>query len=168
MFGSTRTWVFLPAAVILLAAGYQVDARQSSAPSSPPPFTFDAKLKPAAGTTFAQASGLVKFRQPEDRPQTVELEVSVGGLGPNAHYQLQRAVDQVMDGACTGTDWLTLGADNNTPRDIVTDAAGDGQALLTRSLSAFPRGSTFDIHFRVVDAGGAAVLESGCSAFAIR
>lgn len=160
---SKRVAVFASLLGILLSTG----AGQAQV-GSQTPFAFDAPLK-SAGAVFPQASGLVKFRQPEDRVQTVELDVSVTGLAPNTHYELQRAVDQTLDGRCAGADWLTLGADNKTPREIVTDARGAGRAFLTRNLSAFPRGTAFDIHFRVVEKGGSVVaLESACHAFTIR
>jgi hypothetical protein len=51
---------------------------------------------------------------------------------------------------------------------ISTDATGSGSESLWRSVAAFPIGSVFDIHFRVVDAtSGAVVLQSTCYEFTI-
>jgi hypothetical protein len=76
-------------------------------------------------------------------------------------------VDGVVDGTCTSASgWLTLGA-GLTPLAIVTDERGSGRAALFRDLGAFPVGSRFDIHFRVIeDVGGGVALESGCYEFA--
>ena len=71
-----------------------------------------------------------------------------------------------LPGAGTGTNWLTLGM-GTVPQSITTDSRGTGQAALFRNLAAFPVGATFDIHFRVIDAGGAVVLESGCYQFVV-
>src|SRR2546429_5716079 len=87
-------------------------------------------------------------------------------LQPNTGYQLQRATDANVNDDCTGTNWLTLGM-GAVPQSITTDSRGTGQAALFRNLAAFAVGSTFDIHFRVIDAGGAVVLESSCYQFVV-
>ncbi len=111
--------------------------------------------------------GLVKFRQPNDADAIVYLDTWVRDLAPITSYRLQRAVDVIVDNQCTGTAWLTLGQ-GLTPHAITTDDRGTGRAELWRSLSAFPPGSEFDIHFRVInDATGAVVLQSGCYQFTI-
>jgi len=111
--------------------------------------------------------GLVKFRQPNDDEAIVYLDTWVRDLAPNTSYQLQRAVDTTIDGNCTSSGWLTLGK-GAAPQPIVTDDQGTGRAELFRSLSAFPPGSRFDIHFRVIDATtSAVVLESGCYEFTV-
>jgi hypothetical protein len=114
-----------------------------------------------------QGFGLVEFRQPNDADLIIYLDTWVRDLAPNADYQLQRAVDATLDGACTSTAWLTLGQ-GLTPAMISTDATGTGRVSLWRSVAAFPIGSVFDIHFRVVDATtGAVVLQSACYEFTI-
>jgi len=114
-----------------------------------------------------QGFGHVKFRQPNDDQFVVFLDTWVRDLAPNTSYRLQRAVDTNVDDACTGTAWLTLGA-GLTPMAIVTDDKGTGRAELWRSLSAFPPGSEFDIHFRVIeDLTGTVVLDSECYQFTI-
>ena len=111
--------------------------------------------------------GHVKFRQPNDDEQVVYLDTWVRDLAPNTSYSLQRAVDTNVDGNCTSASWLTLGK-GATPEAIVTDDNGTGRADLFRSLAAFPPGSRFDIHFRVINvATSAVVLESGCYEFTI-
>jgi hypothetical protein len=126
-----------------------------------PPFNLQVVLR-------GEGFGLVKFRQPNDDKSIVYLDTWVRDLAPNTSYQLQRAVDTTIDGNCTSTSWLTLGK-GLVPQDIVTDAKGTGRAELFRDLGAFPPGSRFDIHFRVIKATmGAVVLKSTCYAFTVR
>jgi hypothetical protein len=111
--------------------------------------------------------GLVKFRQPNDDAAIVSLDIWLRGLSPNSEYLLQRAVDPVVDDACTSSGWLTLGR-GLEPQSIITDDGGTGQQQLFRDLTAFPPGTEFDIHFRVVNAVTlAVVLESECYQFRI-
>ena len=112
--------------------------------------------------------GHVRFRQPNDGSRIVNLDVWVRELAPNTEYRLQRAVDTVLDGACTSTNWLTLGR-GLVPQAITTDDRGTAREQLFRNLSVFAPGATFDIDFRVVDANtGAVVLTSECYKFAVR
>jgi hypothetical protein len=128
-----------------------------------PPFNLEATLRPVGDSGF----GLVKFRQPNDDSQVVNLDVWVRDLAPNSSYSLQRAVDLTVDGDCTSSGWLTLG-NGLQPQAIVTDAAGTGRASLWRDLGAFAPGSRFDIHFQVVPLGTATpVLASDCYQFVI-
>ncbi len=111
--------------------------------------------------------GHVKFRQPNDGDRIVYLDVWVRDLAPNTAYQLQRAVDTVVDDNCTSSAWLTLGK-GTTPQAIVTDSRGTGREDLFRNLGATPPGTTFDIHFRVIDAvTSAVVLTSDCYQFTV-
>ena len=111
--------------------------------------------------------GLVKFRQPNDDQAIIYLDTWVRDLAPNTSYLLQRAVDTTIDGNCTSSGWLTLGK-GAVPQSILTDDTGTGRESLFRSVAAFPPGSRFDIHFRVIDATtSAVVLESGCYEFTI-
>ena len=115
-----------------------------------------------------KAFGLVKFRQDIDPTRIVTLDTWVRDLQPNHAYKLQRAVDTNLDGNCTSTNWLTLGK-GPVPQSIVTDETGTGREDLWRNLSAFPSGTKFDIHFRVIDAvSSAVVLTSDCYQFTIR
>jgi hypothetical protein len=133
-----------------------------AAAAAEPPFNLEAILR---GDGF----GLVTFRQEKDPAQSIiTLDVWVRDLAPNATYSLQRAVDTVLDGTCTGTNWLTLGK-GLTPEPIVTDASGSGQASLWRDVSAIPPGSAFDIYFRVVPTGTSDVaLQSDCYRYIVR
>jgi hypothetical protein len=111
--------------------------------------------------------GHVKFRQPNDDAAIVFLDTWVRGLAPSTEYLLQRAVDAVVDDDCTSTAWLTLGR-GTEPQSITTDAGGTGRQELFRNLAAFPPGTEFDIHFRVVNAlTQAVVLQSECYQFRI-
>jgi hypothetical protein len=111
--------------------------------------------------------GHVKFRQPNDGTFIINLDVWVRDLAPNTSYLLQRAVDSNVDDNCTSTAWLTLGK-GLQPQSITTDGTGTGQEQLFRSVAAFPPGSEFDIHFRILEeATGAVVLTSQCYQFTI-
>ena len=111
--------------------------------------------------------GLVKFRQPNDGDAIIYLDTWVRGLAANTSYVLQRAVDTSIDGDCTSSAWLTLGK-GAAAQAIVTDDDGTGREELFRSVAAFPPGSRFDIHFRVINAATAAVvLESKCYEFTV-
>jgi len=115
------------------------------------------------GTGF----GHVKFRQPNDDVLIIHLDTWVRDLSPNTSYLLQRAVDTAVDDVCTSTAWLTLGK-GLQPQAITTDERGTGREELFRSVSAFPVGSEFDIHFRVIEqATSAVVLTSECYQFRI-
>ena len=115
-----------------------------------------------------KAFGHVKFRQDNDADKIVTLDTWVRDLEPNHSYKLQRAVDRTIDGNCTSTVWLTLGK-GAIPQLITTDEKGTGREELWRSLSAFPSGTMFDIHFRVIDvANSSVVLTSNCYQFTIR
>jgi hypothetical protein len=112
--------------------------------------------------------GHIKFRQDEDTPKIITLDVSVRGLEPNHSYKLQRAVDTNLDGNCTGTAWLTLGK-GLTPQSILTDNKGKGQEDLWRDVSSLASGATFDIHFQVIDeVTSAVVLTSDCYQYTVR
>jgi hypothetical protein len=114
-----------------------------------------------------QGFGHVKFRQPNDADAIIYLDTWVRDLAPNTSYLLQRAVDTTIDDNCTSTAWLTLGK-GAVAQSIDTDDRGTGRAELFRSVAAFPTGTTFDIHFRVITAAtSAVVLESGCYQFTI-
>jgi len=111
--------------------------------------------------------GHVKFRQANDDALIIQLETWVRGLAPNTNYLLQRAVDVDVDDNCTSAAWLTLGK-GSQPESITTDAGGTGRAELFRSVAAFPVGSEFDIHFRVIEQStSAVVLTSECYQFTI-
>src|SRR4029077_11819180 len=123
-------------------------------------------LRPVASAPDS-GFGLVKFRQPKDTEKIVNLGTWVRDLAPNHSYYLQRATDVNVNDDCTGTNWLTLGR-GLVPQAITTDSRGTGEAALFRNLAAFPVGSTFDIHFRVIEqASQAVVLESACYQFVV-
>lgn len=114
--------------------------------------------------------GYIKFRQDPDPAKIITLDTWVTGLEPNHHYLLQRAVDAInmVDGNCTSTTWLTLGK-GLVPQSILTDDQGKGSEEFWRDITAIPSGSTFDIHFQVVDAETmAVVLSSDCYDYQVR
>jgi len=115
-----------------------------------------------------EGDGHIKFRQNPDAAKIVTLDVWVHGLLPNHLYLLQRAVDTNLDGNCTSTSWLTLGK-GLTPQSILTDDEGKGREDLWRDVSSVPSGSTFDIHFQIVDQDNlAVVLTSDCYQYTVR
>ncbi len=128
-----------------------------------PPFNDEVILRDVTGNG---GFGHVKFRQPNDADRIVNLDTWVRDLEPNATYRLQRATDTAINDDCTGTNWLTLGR-GTAPQVITTDWRGTGRADLFRNLGTTAIGSTFDIHFRVIDASGAVVLESSCYQFVV-
>ena len=152
-----------PASPTLVATGPQPGISASTSGPATPPFNNEIILRDVTG---GGAFGRVKFRQPKDGDVIVYLDTWVRDLAPNASYRLQRAVDTNVNDDCTGTSWLTLG-EGPTPRAIVTDDGGTGRAALWRTLSASILGTEFDIHFRVIDASGAVVLESACYQFVV-
>ena len=102
-----------------------------------------------------------------DPALVIRLDTWVRNLAPNTSCLLQRAVDVTVDDDCTGTNWLTLGKGTQA-QSITTDARGAGREELFRSVAAFPVGSEFDIHFRVISAvSSAVVLTSECYQFTI-
>jgi hypothetical protein len=125
-----------------------------------------ALLRPAAGAP-ASGFGLVKFRQPKDADKIVYLDVWVRDLAPNHSYNFQRATDTNLDGACTGTNWLTLGR-GLAAQSITTDETGTGRASLFRDLATISLGTQFDIQFRVLDpVTSVVVLESSCYQYTV-
>lgn len=128
-----------------------------------PNYNLDVNLR---GT--GKMSGFIKFQQFSDRPATIFLDTSVQGLEPNTNYVLQRAVDTNLDGNCTSSSWLTLGKEL-VPQAILTDNMGSGSEALFRGVAAIPSGSTFDIHFQIVNqATSAVVLTSDCYQYTVR
>ena len=150
-------------AAILLAGAFAVSAGADAGPPwgpETPNFNLEVILRPPSGG--GSGFGHVKFRQPNDRDKIVYLDTWVRDLAPHHSYVLQRAVDapNAVDGSCTSGAWLDLGA-------ISTDDRGTGSAALFRNLPS-PIGTSFDIHFRVVDAGTLTpMLESGCYQFTV-
>ena len=167
--------------VIVLAATLAACGRQPSSPVSPSAVA-GPRGEPASSPWGPEAPnfnlevilrgdnvgfGLVRFRQRNDDQLVILLDTWVRGLQPDTSYLLQRAVDTTLDGVCTSTAWLTLGK-GLTPQTITTDGSGTGREELWRSVSAFPVGATFDIHFQVIEqATSEVVLQSGCYQFTI-
>ncbi len=161
-----RPLALVAATVAVLAAGAFAVAATAGPPWGPetPNFNLQVILRPADG---GSGFGHVKFRQPNDADKVIRLDTWVRDLTPDHNYLLQRAVDTNVDDNCTSSMWLTLGQ-GTTPQAISTDDRGTGSEALYRNLAAVPVGTTFDIHFRVIDAGTLApVLESACYQFTV-
>ena len=149
------------ALLVLLALSSSAIA-QSGPPWGPetPNFNLEVVLR-------GEGFGLVKFRQPNDGAFIINLDVWLRDLAPNTSYLLQRAVDPVVDDNCTSNAWLTLGK-GAVAQSITTDENGTGRESLFRNVAAFPPGTEFDIHFRVIEqATGIVVLTSQCYQFTI-
>jgi len=152
-----------PVAASLTAGGGTGLSPSSWGPETPP-FNNEIILRDVSGSG---GFGHVKFRQPNDADRIVYLDTWVRDMQPNTTYQLQRATDTAVNDDCTGTNWLTLGK-GATSQSITTDARGTGREDLFRNLGTAAVGSTFDIHFRVIEqASHAVVLESACYQFVV-
>lgn len=166
------------ATAVVLVLACTVDPESSAVPSAPlapaitastsgpatPPFNDEIILRDVTG---AGGFGHVKFRQPKDEDRIVYLDTWVRALLPNTDYQLQRATDANVNDDCSGTNWLTLGK-GAVAQSITTDDRGTGREALFRNLATTPIGSTFDIHFRVIEqATKVVVLESDCYQFVV-
>jgi len=150
------------ASFVLLALSSSALAQQSGPPWGPetPNFNLEVVLR-------GEGFGLVKFRQPNDEAFIINLDVWLRNMTPNTSYLLQRAVDPVVDDNCTSNAWLTLGK-GAVAQSITTDENGTGRESLFRNVAAFPPGTEFDIHFRVIEqATGIVVLTSQCYQFTI-
>ena len=131
---------------------------------SGPCYNLDILLK---GNGKEKGVGFIKFRQDPDTARIISLETFVQNLIPYHEYLLQRAVD-APNGDCTSTAWLTLGK-GLTPQSILTDAHGNGSEALWRDVTAAPRGTSFDIHFQIVDVlDMEVVLTSDCYQYSVR
>lgn len=151
-----------PVTVVASVTGSDISA--SSWGPETPPFNNEIILRDVSGNG---GFGHVKFRQPNDADRIVYLDTWVRDLQPLTDYQLQRATDVNVNDDCTGTNWLTLGK-GTVAQSITTDARGTGQESLFRNLGTTGIGSTFDIHFRVIDqTSHAVVLESDCYQFVV-
>jgi hypothetical protein len=114
------------------------------------------------------STGFVKFRQNPDTARIITLETRVSNLQPNHSYLLQRAVNPITDNSCSSTAWLTLGK-GLQPQAIYTDPYGNGEVNLWRDVTSIPRGTSFRIHFQVVDSTSLTpVLTSSCYEYTIR
>ncbi len=167
-----RSFGFLILSVAALAAAMFASGVEAGAPWGPenPPFNLEVILRDVTG---GPGFGHIKFRQPNDEARIIVLDTWVRDLRPNHTYLLQRAIDTVLDGTCTSAAWLTLGEGlDMTP--ITTDYRGTGRAGLFRDLdppgpaTGPPPGTSFDIHFQVIDAVTLApVLRSDCYRFTV-
>ena len=162
--GKSLAAVTAPAvlALLVLLSMSSAAVAQSAPPWGPetPSFNLEVILR-------GEGFGHVKFRQPNDDDFIIYLDVWLRDLAPNTSYLLQRAVDPNVDDICTSTAWLTLGK-GLQPQSITTDETGKGRERLFRSVAAFPPGSEFDIHFRVIEeVTSAVVLTSKCYQFTI-
>jgi len=130
-------------------------------------YNFDATLF-GGGEKGVFKSGLIKFRQNADTARIVDLDTYVINLEPNHSYLLQRAVNPIADTTgCSSTAWLTLGL-GLQPQAIHTNSAGEAHIELWRDLTAVARGTSFHIHFQVVDSATLTpVLASDCHDFSV-
>jgi hypothetical protein len=135
--------------------------------NSGPCYNLDVVLK---GNLKEKQLGFIKFRQDPDTNRIITLKTRIENLIPNHEYLLQRAVDAAndVDGVCAGSAWLTLGK-GLTSQSILTDAHGNGSEELWRDVTAAARGTSFDIHFQIIDAATlAVVLTSDCYQYSVR
>ena len=149
------------------SSGLEQAGSNSAVTNAPTPANPDFNLEVilrGEGKSF----GLVKFRQDNDAAKIINLGVWVRDLMPNHQYLLQRAASGPATGNCSSSNWLTLGA-GLTPQSISTDDNGTGRADLWRDVSSIATGTTFDIHFRIIDAvTQTVVLTSDCYQYTVR
>ena len=135
------------------------------------PYNLDVKLLSGETKNFNSKSagfGFIKFRQDPTVPLTITLDTWVFNLTPNHDYLLQRAVNPITDNDCTSTAWLTLGK-GLVAQPIHTDGFGNGMENLFRNVPASSEGTTFRIHFQIIDAVSlATVLTSDCDQYTVR
>jgi hypothetical protein len=165
MRNAARSFAFVIAVAAVAASVFAFGAK-AGPPWGPEtaPFNLEVILRDVTG---GHGFGHVTFRQPNDADKIVYLDTWVRDLAPSHSYLLQRAVDTVLDGNCTGAAWLTLGK-GLVPQAITTDGRGTGRENLFRNLAALPTGSQFDIEFRVIDTVTLApALQSGCYRFTV-
>jgi hypothetical protein len=131
-------------------------------------YNFDATLF-GGGEKGVFKSGLIKFRQNPDTARIATLDTYVINLEPDHSYLLQRAVNPIADTTgCSSTTWLTLGL-GPQPHAIHTNSVGAGHAELWRALTAVARGTSFHIHFQIVDSITLEpVLMSDCHDFSVQ
>ncbi|HLX93629.1 MAG TPA: hypothetical protein VKR32_18225 [Puia sp.] len=162
---------FLPAAAIVVALTLlsiltgckkEIDFQQPDTL-----YNFDVPLFGVGDKAFA-TTGLIKFRQASDTARIATLDTYVVNLEPDHAYLLQRAVNPIADTTgCSSKAWLTLGL-GPQPEAIHTDSHGEGHAELWRNLSAVAHGTSFHIHFQVVDSITLdPVLVSDCHDFTV-
>jgi hypothetical protein len=141
--------------------------KKNDIPKADTPYDLDVKLYGGPKNPFAK--GFIKFRQDPDTARVVDLNTWVFHLEPNHVYQLQRAVNPIADSTgCSSTAWLTLGL-GLQPQSIHTDGFGNGNADLWRNVSSVARGTSFHIHFQVIDSvSSEVVLASDCFDYTVR
>jgi hypothetical protein len=162
----TRT-VMTQVALATIFAVVLFSCKKNDIPKADRPYDLDVVLH--GGAKNPVSSGFIKFRQNPDTARIIDLDTWISHLEPNHAYQLQRAVNPIADTTgCSSTAWLTLGL-GLTPQSIHTDEHGNGNADLWRNVSSVARGTSFHIHFQIIDsASTAVVLTSGCYDYTIR
>jgi hypothetical protein len=135
------------------------------------PYNLDVKLYSSETVKFDSKSsgfGFIKFRQDPNVPLTITLDTWVFNLAPDHDYLLQRAVNPITDNDCTSTAWLTLGK-GLVSQPIHTDDFGNGMENLFRNVPASSEGTTYRIHFQIIDAVSlATVLTSDCDQYTVQ
>jgi len=165
---STVTLVRLMVSVLVLTAFFAC-TKTGPAGDDLGPYNINAVLhstdpKEHAGEGF----GLVKFRQDPDTARIITLDTYLKDLAPNHDYSLQRSVNPITDPGCSDPSWLTLGL-GLVPQNIHTDAHGNGHEQLFRNVTAVARGTSFWIHFQVIDAITlTTVLTGDCEQYTVR
>lgn len=162
----------LVAAAALAGCTAGPDIVDGVAPFGALPAASRSDLAPAASYNLnvrlsgAAGSGRIEFRQPNDGTQTIYLETFVMGLSPNTDYLLQRAAQSIGNG-CVDSGWLTLGL-GPAPLAIHTNTSGNGGARFWRTLPESLIGTSYDIHFQIVDQlTGAVALASSCLQYTV-
>jgi hypothetical protein len=153
-------------ALMFISFSLFISCKKTGIPPADQPYDLDVFL--FSPSKLDKASGFIKFRQDKDTARIVTLETWVTGLSPHTSFQLQRAVNPITDSDCSSVAWLTLGK-GLAPLSLHTDGAGFGHAEFFRDLTAATRGTTFHIHFQIIDSiTKVSVLTSDCYMFTVR
>ena len=151
----------------LLTATFSCKKICTNQENTTPPFNLDVILS-SQGKNFI-SFGSLKFRQNSSTAHIINIGVRVFNLSPNRFYLLQRAVNPITDSTgCSSNAWLTLGKGLKSAT-IYTDALGNGQTALWRDVSSITPGTSFHIHFQVIDSASLkTVLMSDCYDYTVR
>jgi hypothetical protein len=125
------------------------------------------KLVPVAGGVGGGMIEVAPTAHDVAGPGTFDVQgtINVHGLAPSSDYKVLRWVDLIPDLICTGATALSLPG-NPTLR---TSAGGAGALHFEISRGApFVDGVRFNVLWRVVDAGGHAVLQSDCLSVTVK
>ena len=120
-----------------------------------PPFNYEILLYGADDTR-----GVIRFAQ-KPGTNTITLNVYAHDLPADHHYTLQYAVEPVLNGDCSGSNWMNAG-NGNADFDMESDRTGAIIEELRMNASDLLHGASFDVKFQLRDHTSEVVLTSDC------